>query len=497
MSRLREIAAVVFRPLELEQPMRFSLVAGTAMSTPGLLAQGLLRFVTAWLVGHIAGVEVGVVASAIATATLLALLWPTTTGSAASKYLARARAPGRERAAGRSRTCPAGPSRPPDRAPGQSRSGCSSTTGPDRAQRASPCSRWPTRPTASPGASSSGRAGAARDVVGRAQRRGRPSLLVVLLWSASGAEPGAAPVLAYGIYTVAGWPHGAHGRPTRSTPRARRVRRARGRRVAGEHGFPPAVPDHRAKVTSGDADAGQYAAALNLATPASMLAASLSLVLFPSLAEAWGRGDHADFHAQTDRATRALAVVMVAIFGCLIIGSRLLVAGRLGRALRRGREGAPDPRAGRPRHQPRRGQRQRADHPVTTRHVGDHRCQSRRAGRRRRRLAPDTGSLGTTGVALGYLCGTLVIATVPVVITWRRGGHAWSGVFTRVAIGLAMVGLLVLLQHGANLSPWLDPALALRLPPGVGRAVSSRPAAAPVPAPVTPPMSRLLRSQPS
>ena len=72
-----------------------------------------------------------------------------------------------------------------------------------------------------------------------------------------------------------------------------------------------------------------------------------------------------------------------------------------------------------------------------------------------------TGPLGTTGVALGYLCGTLVIATVPVVITWRRGGHAWGGVFTRVAVGLTVVGLLVLLQHGANLSPWLDPALAL------------------------------------
>jgi hypothetical protein len=62
---------------------------------------------------------------------------------------------------------------------------------------------------------------------------------------------------------------------------------------------------------------------------------------------------------------------------------------------------------------------------------------------------------------LGYLCGTVFIATIPVVITWRSGGHRWGGLFSRVAAGLAVVGLLVWLQRGAGLSPWTDPLAAL------------------------------------
>ena len=70
------------------------------------------------------------------------------------------------------------------------------------------------------------------------------------------------------------------------------------------------------------AEAGQFAAALTTATPASLPAASLSLVLFPALAAAWGRGDKALFRPQPDQAKRALALAMLTVLGSLSLGSR-------------------------------------------------------------------------------------------------------------------------------------------------------------------------------
>src|SRR5512139_4121443 len=76
--------------LDREAPPR-SLARDSALSMVGLLAQGLLRFGTSWLVGRFAGrIVLGSLQSAMSTASLLALLGPTSVGSAASKYLARA-----------------------------------------------------------------------------------------------------------------------------------------------------------------------------------------------------------------------------------------------------------------------------------------------------------------------------------------------------------------------------------------------------------------------
>src|SRR5690606_36015248 len=65
-----------------------------------------------------------------------------------------------------------------------------------------------------------------------------------------------------------------------------------------------------ARLVDSDAQAGQYAAALSLATPASLLAGSMSLVLFPAMAESWGRGDLESFRRQGDEAMRLLVLVM-------------------------------------------------------------------------------------------------------------------------------------------------------------------------------------------
>ena len=71
--------------------------------------------------------------------------------------------------------------------------------------------------------------------------------------------------------------------------------------------------------------AGAFAAALSLATPASLVSRSLSLVLFPSLSAAFGRGDDAGLRAQVDTASRSLSLISVATFGPLMIISPALI----------------------------------------------------------------------------------------------------------------------------------------------------------------------------
>ena len=60
--------------------------------------------------------------------------------------------------------------------------------------------------------------------------------------------------------------------------------------------------------------AGHFAAALNFATPVSLLGTSLSLVLFPELAAALAKDDHARVGTMVDRAFRLLLLVTVPVF---------------------------------------------------------------------------------------------------------------------------------------------------------------------------------------
>ena len=80
-----------------------------------------------------------------------------------------------------------------------------------------------------------------------------------------------------------------------------------------------------AVAVAGREEAGQFAASMALAAPAAMVANSLASVLYPSMAEAFGRGDREYVRRQLDLATRTLIAVMVAIYGVLIVGARPVV----------------------------------------------------------------------------------------------------------------------------------------------------------------------------
>ena len=80
------------RRVRLDSPTTGSMRSRALLSTVGVGVQGGLRFTSSVLVGRLGGAALlGVVNSAISTAMFLALLWPTSSGSAASKFVARAR----------------------------------------------------------------------------------------------------------------------------------------------------------------------------------------------------------------------------------------------------------------------------------------------------------------------------------------------------------------------------------------------------------------------
>ncbi|MGH3876862.1 MAG: lipopolysaccharide biosynthesis protein [Actinophytocola sp.] len=456
----------MLRPVRLDEPTSTSLARGGVYSTIGLVAQGLLRFATAFLVGHLAGASVlGVVASAIATSLTLALLWPTTTGSAASKFLARARgaeSPEQARSAAahlRMRTMQTGVLLGAASLPiwmliddGSwtdalcvagltiAYSGYSFTRGVQFGAGQVPrATLW--------------------DVT--SVLLGLAGLVVLLLAGVRDTALVLPLVATYGLYTLASWPYGARGRPDRTLRRELDGFVALGAIGSlASTGFLQ-LSQVAAMLTAGDAEAGQYASAIALATPASLLAASLSLVLLPSMSEAWGRRDLVAFRARTDAATRGLAVMLVAIFGAIMVCSRLIVdvvwdeefagaekllpvlaAAVLATNLCVASVNALNSRS-------QRGMMVNTAASIIGMLVGAAIWVA---------VAP---RMGTAGVALGYLCGTVVITSIPITVVWRKDGHRWALVYVKVLLGVALAGGLVLVEHAAGLALLLDPVLAL------------------------------------
>ncbi len=453
------------RPLRLDEPAAGSLASRGLLGAIGIGVQGIQRFLITFLVAHVAGRDaVGVVATAVSTALLLSLLWPTTAGSTASKFVAMARGAGdtvltRAVAAQLARR----------------------TVATTLLLAAAAVPLWMVLDGGSPadaacvaalvigycgysftrglqfGVGQVPRA-TAWDILSAAG--GLAGLVVVLLAGGRGPVLLLPLAAAYGLYTVAGWPHGARGRP------AAALRRELDEFVAlGVLGTVASTGLLQlsllvARIVAGTAGAGQYAVALSLATPASLLAGSLSLVLFPSMAEAWGRGDIEGLRRQTDQATRALIVVMVSVFGALVLCSRLLVA-----VLYRAEY------------------RPAADVlPVllmavlaTTLAVATVNALTTRS---RRGVVVASGAAvvgmlvgivvwavlaphyGIMGVAIGYLCGTATIAAIPFGAVWRGEHHEWATLTGRLIAGLVLIVALVVVQRALATSLWTDPAFA-------------------------------------
>ena len=452
--------------VDLSTPTDGSLASRGLLSTLGLLFQGGLRFVTSWLVGRLAGqAALGTVQAAISTGTLLALLWPTTTGSAASKYLARARGSGNEQELHAVATHL------------RRRTGVASLA---VAVLAVPAwlllddglladTVWVALFAAAYSGYSFTRgvffgAGQVRratvwDGIGAAL--GLAGLAVALLLGVRGAALIAPIAGAYLVYSIAGWPRGPAVVPSRELGRELDHMILLG--VAGtiaSTGFLQ-IAMVVAKGAGSPAEAGQFAAAMVTATPASLLASSLGLVLFPALAQAWGRGDRETFRVQTDHATRVLVLVMVTIFGSLILMTRLVIHVIWGSQFADSAALFPILIAA-----------------VLTTNLAIASVNALITRTHRAMLVTSGASIaglvvgciswfflvprdGVMGVAVGYLLGSLVNGLVPLVVEWRTGGHNWTGLAVRLGAGILVIASAFTLQRAFDL-PWVtDPLVAL------------------------------------
>ena len=132
--------------------------------------------------------------------------------------------------------------------------------------------------------------------------------------------------LGYGLFAVVSWPARARGRIDPALRRQIDHFVLFGALAGVASGGLLQLSQIAAHNYSGPAEAGDYAAALTLATPASMLSVALSTVLVPPLVAAAGRGDRAAVHAQSDAIARRLTAIFVGLFGVLVIVSPLAIA---------------------------------------------------------------------------------------------------------------------------------------------------------------------------
>lgn len=433
----------LLRPVDLGEPTTSSMASRGALGLLSTGSQGILRFATSLLIGNIAGKALlGTFQTALSLSLLLALMWPTSTGTAASTYIARTRGAGdldetRAVAAHLARRTLLS-------------AGLLAAVG---------ASVW----VLGMGRTFAGALAVMAALLGysgysftRGVQYGSGQLWRGTMWDVISASLGLATIAvllvagvrdlwllaalggAYGLYTLACWPHGAHG--TLSRERRRELDTFVALGVAGSiasAGFLQLTQLVVDRVSTGHT--GDWAAAMALATPTSLLAGTLSLVLVPAMAEAWGRGDRAGFTAATDRATRALVVLMVAAFGALAIGSRTLILVLFHKA--------PDAATLLP----------VLLFAVLGTTLGVACVNAQMTSSMRGNALTSTASaagmilgslswvvlvprLGVVGVAWGYLVGTWTISLIPILATWRQFGHRWGLLAARLIVGVAVAG---------------------------------------------------------
>ncbi|MEU7839562.1 lipopolysaccharide biosynthesis protein [Micromonospora sp. NPDC049114] len=201
-------------------------------------------------------------------------------------------------------------------------------------------------------------------------------------------------------------------------------------------------------------------AAVALIAPLWFLPRALALALFPAMAGAQGAGDTTAVRRQVDASTRALAVTMAPVF----------VVGLLATPLVLGVFGGDEYTAGAPVlrimlcaaflgtlqvpsvNALASGPLTQARVPVISAVVG---CLVGLG------VAVSTaGSMGATGVGIGYLVGTAITATIPVVTVWWLHRLAWAATLAR-SIGVVTLAALVARLDVLQTWSWTAAAVTL------------------------------------
>lgn len=210
----------------------------------------------------------------------------------------------------------------------------------------------------------------------------------------------------------------------------------------------------------GEAAAGEYAPALQLVTPLSLITSALIMVLFPAMAEAQGSGDRDRIRKQTDAVTRAFMAILVPIFGALAIASRPVMALVWGTrfegaahlmpvfclALLLNNLAAPS---------------------VASVTSGPHRNMwysmlLSQAGL----VAAIIGwvvlvpPLGVLGVAVGYGIGAALTAVSLFCVAWRMNSQRWFGLSIQILIGVAVIIAASVWRHLSPVDYLIDSLVA-------------------------------------
>jgi O-antigen/teichoic acid export membrane protein len=428
-----------------------SLGVRSVLSTVGIVAQGAQRFFYTLVIGRVAGPAlVGQVNSLFSLALFASLLWPTATGAAATKYVAAAR--GRGDVAG-TRALAAFLAR---------------RTVVSALICAVPAVVVARLALGADVASMVALAGLVLAYSGYAFVRGlqfgtgripRATVwdlvisvgtlvgAVLVLVSTSPALLLAPFIVGYAAFAIQGWPR------TTRTPLPPAVRREADAfvrwGVLGNLASSGFLQLSMVVAAASDTPerAGYYAVALSVATPASLFARSLSMVLFPAMAEAVGRGDLAQLRQLADLATRTLVTTMVPLFGVLALAAGPLVRLLFGSDFA---EAAPLLVV-----------LLVAGLLMSVSVAATNSLVSRSlTGQRVSVLSSTAGAvvgvlawvalvppLGVVGVAIGYLVGAVVIGCAPLGFAWSWDRHAWAGVVLRLVAGVGAIGGAVYVQH--------------------------------------------------
>jgi len=451
----------MFRPVRLDATSTSSIVHRGALGMAGVVLQGLSRFFTNLIIGRIGGpVVLGTVASAISTAQLFSLMWPTSTGAAASKFVARARGKQDSKEA----------------------SAVAAHLG-RRTLQTSLLLAFAAIPAwmALDGTDIMGGLGVAVLVLGysgysftRGLHFGAAQIPRATKWDLTTSILGFLGVLislllgvrglpllmplatASLIYTVACWPWGAQGPIDPVLRREMDVFVALATAGTLASGGFLQLSMLAARLVGGADGAGQYAAALALATPLSIVAGSLSLVLYPSMSEAFGRGDQDGVRRQTDQSTRLLAVVMVAVLGSLALCSRLVIQVIWGTryadavtllpiflvAILATTLGVPSVNSLTSRTQ--NGMFITISASVLGLVMGATAWVL---------FAPHHGLVG---VAIGYLIGSVTTSGISFAAAWHRDKQRWLGLVIRIGVAMTVLVGFLAIQRTLTLNFWFD-----------------------------------------
>lgn len=208
-----------------------------------------------------------------------------------------------------------------------------------------------------------------------------------------------------------------------------------------------------ARQWSGEAELGFYSAAVQLATPASMLSSAMITAMGPSLVTHYAAGDLVSMRRILEKimnftvayfmpmfalGTFWASQVMIIIFGAdfiegaIYLGLLFIAVSATSFNAANARLNGTDPR----------GIRELATANIVALFVGVGLMAW---------LGPSIGALGS---AIGYLAGAVISATIPFMIVWKRDSMPWLGVLARLLVAYAMMGAALVGQSITEGALW-------------------------------------------